>query len=70
VTGRDPHRARGPRRAAAERPYDPSPGRRDPHLWGYRDTRFEFVDARTVRFPVEVAAEGEATLRYEVRYSW
>ncbi|MDZ7801211.1 MAG: FAD-binding oxidoreductase [Trueperaceae bacterium] len=43
------HRARGRRRAAAERPYDPAPGQRDPHLWGYLDTRFEFVDARTVR---------------------
>jgi len=31
---------------------------------------FDKLDARTVRFPVEVAAEGEATLRYEVRYSW
>lgn len=31
---------------------------------------FEKLDARTVSFPVEVAAEGEATLRYEVRYSW
>lgn len=31
---------------------------------------FEKLDARTVQFPVEVPADGEATLRYEVRYSW
>ena len=33
---------------AGERPYDPAPGRRYPHLWGYDDTRFEFLDPRTV----------------------
>jgi len=41
--------ADAPKRAAAERPYDPAPGRRYPHLWGYEDTRFEFLDATTVR---------------------
>jgi alkyldihydroxyacetonephosphate synthase len=30
------------------RPYDPAPGRRYVHLWGYDDTRFEFLDPRTV----------------------
>jgi alkyldihydroxyacetonephosphate synthase len=38
-----------PSAGAAGRPYDPAPGRRYPHLWGYDDTRFEFLDARTVR---------------------
>src|SRR5690554_3477707 len=36
-------------RAPGDRPYDPVPGQRYSHLWGYDDTRFEFVDARTVR---------------------
>lgn len=31
---------------------------------------FEKLDARSVQFPVEVAAGGEATVSYEVRYSW
>lgn len=31
---------------------------------------FDKLDARSVQFPVEVAANGKATLRYEVRYSW
>lgn len=31
---------------------------------------FEKVDARTIEFPVKVAADGEETLRYTVRYSW
>lgn len=30
-------------------PYDPSPGDRFDHLWGYTDTRFEFTDEQTVR---------------------
>lgn len=29
-------------------PYDPTPGERFAHLWGYRDTRFEFLDENTV----------------------
>ena len=37
------------RPGAGERPYDPRPGLRYAHLWGYDDTRFEFVDATTVR---------------------
>lgn len=40
---------RAPRAEPGSRPYDPTPGRRYAHLWGYDDTRFEFVDARTVR---------------------
>ena len=28
------------------------------------------VDARTVEFPVKVATDGEATVRYKVRYRW
>jgi hypothetical protein len=32
--------------------------------------RYERLDASTVQFPVAVAAEGERTLRYRVRYSW
>jgi alkyldihydroxyacetonephosphate synthase len=31
------------------KPYDPTPGERFDHLWGYADTRFEFLDQRTVR---------------------
>lgn len=31
---------------------------------------FERRDARTVEFPVRVAANGETTVRYTVRYSW
>jgi hypothetical protein len=31
---------------------------------------FEKSDARTVYFPVKVAADAEATVRYRVRYSW
>lgn len=31
---------------------------------------FEKLDARSVQFPVEVAANGEAVLDYEVRYDW
>ena len=49
MTTRDTQERRGaPGRAAAERPYDPAPGRRYAHLWGYDDTRFEFLDPRTV----------------------
>jgi len=29
--------------------YDHAPGERSPHLWGYRDTRFEFCGPSTVR---------------------
>ena len=36
-------------RGAAGRPYDPAPGRRYAHLWGYDDSRFEFLDPRTVQ---------------------
>lgn len=31
---------------------------------------FEKVDARTIHFPVKVAKDGEAVLRYRVRYTW
>lgn len=31
---------------------------------------YEKQDARTVHFPVEVAADGEVTVRYTVRYTW
>jgi alkyldihydroxyacetonephosphate synthase len=34
--------------AGNDQSYDPSPGERFDHLWGYRDTRFEFLDERTV----------------------
>ena len=37
-----------PSGGAGGRPYDPAPGRRYAHLWGYDDTRFEFLDPRTV----------------------
>lgn len=33
----------------SDEPYDPSPGDRRAHRWGYRDTRFEFCGPRTVR---------------------
>ncbi len=45
--------AGGPRSAASARPYDPVPGRRHAHLWGYDDSRFEFLDARTVQLTGE-----------------
>ena len=49
MTRRDTHDGAGAAALdAAQRPYDPAPGRRYPHLWGYDDTRFEFLDARTV----------------------
>jgi hypothetical protein len=32
--------------------------------------RYEREDARTVRFPVKVPADGEAVVRYQVRYTW
>lgn len=40
--------------------------------WDLMEASHEFdkLDARTVQFPVDVPADGEATLRYEVRYSW
>ena len=31
---------------------------------------YEKVDARTIQFPVQVKQDGEATLRYRVRYTW
>ncbi len=31
---------------------------------------FEKVDSRTVHFPVEVAADGEVTVHYTVKYTW
>lgn len=31
---------------------------------------FEKLDARSIQFPVEVDADAEATVTYEVRYSW
>ncbi len=42
-----------PAAGAAGRPYDPVPGRRHAHLWGYDDTRFEFLDPRTVQLTGE-----------------
>ncbi len=48
TTGSTPEPPGAPRGGAAGRPYDPAPGRRYPHLWGYDDTRFEFLDPRTV----------------------
>ena len=32
--------------------------------------RYEREDARTVHFPVTIAADGEAVVRYKVRYTW
>jgi hypothetical protein len=32
--------------------------------------RYVREDARTVHFPVTIAADGEAVVRYRVRYSW
>jgi hypothetical protein len=31
---------------------------------------FEKVDAKTIRFPVKIAPDGEATVTYSVRYTW
>jgi hypothetical protein len=31
---------------------------------------FEKEDARTIHFPVKVAKDGEAVVRYKVRYTW
>jgi hypothetical protein len=31
---------------------------------------FRKQDARTVHFPLKVAADGETTLRYTVQYTW
>lgn len=33
-------------------------------------TRYEREDARTVRFPVTIPADGESVVRYRVRYTW
>jgi hypothetical protein len=30
----------------------------------------EKIDARTIHFPVKLAADGEATVTYRVRYTW
>jgi hypothetical protein len=43
--------------------------------WGGNDIteasqRYERKDARTVEFPVQIAREGEAVVRYRVRYDW
>lgn len=35
-----------------------------------KSRNFEKVDARTIEFPVQVAADGEELVRYTVRYSW
>jgi hypothetical protein len=32
--------------------------------------RYDRIDARTVEFPVMIAKDGEATVRYKVRYRW
>jgi hypothetical protein len=32
--------------------------------------RYEREDARTVHFPVTIAPDGEAVVRYKVRYTW
>lgn len=49
----------------------------DEHLARWRQWRiieashtFDKKDANTVRFPVEVPADGESVLRYRVRYTW
>ncbi len=31
---------------------------------------FQKIDARTIHFPVDVAKNGEATIKYTVHYSW
>jgi len=40
--------------------------------WTIKQTTqpFEKEDARTIYFPVTVAKDGEATVRYRVRYTW
>jgi hypothetical protein len=40
--------------------------------WDIIESSHEFhkLDARSVQFPVEVAADGEAVVGYEVRYDW
>ena len=40
--------------------------------WKLLSRTHEFVkeDARTIHFPVRVAKDGEAVVRYRVRYSW
>jgi hypothetical protein len=40
--------------------------------WEITETSHEYdkLDARSIQFPVQVDADGETTLRYEVRYSW
>lgn len=35
-----------------------------------RDARWEKIDARTIHVPVKIRADGEAVLRYTVRYTW
>ncbi|MGH9907558.1 MAG: hypothetical protein ACRD8U_18465 [Pyrinomonadaceae bacterium] len=31
---------------------------------------FEKADSRTVNFPVKIAKDGEAVVKYRVQYSW
>ncbi len=40
--------------------------------WRITDSthRYDKVDSRTIHFPVEVPADGEAVIRYSVHYSW
>jgi hypothetical protein len=45
------------------------------YRWSQNDvfesnTRYEREDARTVNFPVTIAKDGEAVVRYRVRYRW
>jgi len=35
-----------------------------------KSTEFEKVDQSTIRFPVTIAADGEAVVTYTIRYSW
>ncbi|MCH7870599.1 MAG: DUF4139 domain-containing protein [Planctomycetes bacterium] len=40
--------------------------------WRITDSthRYDKIDARTIHFPVDVPADGEAVMRYSVHYSW
>jgi hypothetical protein len=35
-----------------------------------RTQDYRKVDARTIEFPLRIAAKGEAVVRYTVRYNW
>ena len=35
-----------------------------------RNLPFERIDANTIEWKVDVAPEGEKTIRYTVRYTW